>query len=193
MIHPVTNADGAQLAYDLYRITPEFILHAGYLGSLGMDATSDANRDMPIYPESKVRPRLWNTWLPDIFLNPHGYPSHQVVQLFSEFDGLVRRGRVTERNWSMNKGWFIPGFGYFDDPQLPRHKEAAFQIRDYITKAINATPDVYAMNQRNYDRYRRYGVQFDDEDYKMDMTDEVLIYLPSSNMYQIENFLLTTA
>ena len=61
---------------------------------------------MPIYPESTVRRlRLWEMWLPDIFLNPHGYPSHQLVQLFSEYTGLVRRGRITERNWSMNKGW----------------------------------------------------------------------------------------
>ncbi len=84
--------------------------------------------------------RLWNTWLPDIFLNPHGYPSHQLVQLFSEYTGLVRRGRITERNWSMNKGWFMPGFGYTDDPRFPRHKDAAFEIRDYITEAINASP-----------------------------------------------------
>jgi hypothetical protein len=178
VVHPVLNADGAQLAYDLYRITPEFILHAGYLGPLGMDVTSDSNRPMPHYPEATIRPRLWNTWLPDIFLNPHGYPSHQVVQLFSEFDGLVRRGRMTERNWSLNKGWFIPGFRYLDDPQFPQHKEEAFKIRDYITKGINSAPDVYAMNQRNYARHERYGVQFDDETYKVDMTDEVLIYMP---------------
>jgi hypothetical protein len=178
VIQPVLNADGAELAYELYRITPEFILHAGYLGSLGMNADSDSGKDMPIYPEAKVRPRLWNMWLPDVFLNPHGYPSHQVVQLFSEFDGLVRRGRITERNWSMNKGWFIPGFRYLDDPELPHHRDAAFKIRDYITEAINADPDVVALNQRNYDRYRRYGVQFDDEAYKMDMTDGVLIYMP---------------
>ena len=178
VIHPITNADGAQLAYDLYKITPELILHAGYLASLGMGSSSGSREPIPIYPESKVRPRLWATWLPDIFLNPHGYPSHQVVQLFSEYTGLVRRGRVTERNWSMNKGWFIPSFNYLDDPRYPRHKEAAFKIRDYITEAINAAPDVYALNQRNYDRFRRYGAQFDGKDFKLDMTDDVLIYMP---------------
>ena len=119
IIHPFTNPDGAQLAYDLYRTTPDYILHAGYLGSLGMDATSGSTEDFPIYPESKVRGRIWERWLPDIFLNPHGYPSHQVVQLFSEYTGLVRRGRVTERNWGFNKGWFMPGFGYVDDPRYP--------------------------------------------------------------------------
>ncbi|HSF15765.1 MAG TPA: M14 family metallopeptidase [Vicinamibacteria bacterium] len=176
VIHPVTNPDGAQLAYDLYRETPEFILHAGYLASLGMDATSDSRDPMPLYPESSVRPRLWNAWLPDIFLNPHGYPSHQLVQLFSEFTGLVRGGRVTERNWSMNKGWFMPGFDYIDDPRYPRHKEAAFAIRDYITAAINTNADVHSMNQRNYQRYDRYGGQFDDDVFKLPMVNEVMIH-----------------
>jgi hypothetical protein len=176
IVHPITNPDGAQLAYDLYKTTPEFILHAGYLASLGMDVTSDERQPMPMYPEAAIRTRLWNTWLPDIFLNPHGYPSHQVVQLFSEYTGLVRGGRITERNWSMNKGWFLPGFEYVDDPRFPRHKEAAFRIRDYITRAINENADVHAMNQRNYDRYRRYGGRFDDEVFKLPMVDEVMIH-----------------
>lgn len=178
VIHPITNADGAQLAYDLYEITPDFLLHAGYLGALGVDVTAGADDDMPIYPEAQVRPRLWETWLPDIFLNPHGYPSHELVQLFSGYSGLVRRGRVTERNWSYNKGWFIPGFDYTDDPRYPRHKDAAFEIRDRIVERITAAPEVQAMNQRNYDRYRRYGVQFDDDALKFQDVGGVLIYMP---------------
>ena len=178
VIHPFTNPDGAQLAYDLYRITPDYILHAGYLASLGMDATSGGGQDFPIYPESKVRGQLWDRWLPDIFLNPHGYPSHQVVQLFSEYQGLVRRGRVTERNWGFNKGWFMPGFGYIDDPAFPRHKDAAFRIRDYITRGINSNRDVFEMNQRNYDRYRRYGAAFDPDVFRLPMSDSVLIEMP---------------
>lgn len=178
VVHPFTNPDGAQLAYDLYRITPDYLLHAGYLGSLGQGATSGSGDDHPIYPEAPVRQRLWGTWLPDIFLNPHGYPSHQVVQLFSEYSGLVRGGRVTERNWGMNKGWFMPGFGYVDHPRFPRHREAAFQIRDYITEAINGVPDVVDLNRRAYDRYRRYGAQFDSEVFRIPLVDGVLIEMP---------------
>lgn len=178
IIHPFTNPDGAQTAYDLYRITPDYILHAGYLGSLGQDATSGGGADHPIYPESTVRGRLWETWLPDIFLNPHGYPSHQVVQLFSEYTGLVRRGRVTERNWGFNKGWFMPGFGYVDSPDFPRHKDAAFTIRDYITRGINSNRDVFELNQRAYARYERYGARFDPDVYNLPMTDSVLIEMP---------------
>lgn len=178
VVHPFTNPDGAQLAYDLYRLTPDFILHAGYLASLGMDATSGAGQDFPIYPEANVRNRIWERWLPDIFLNPHGYPSHQVVQLFSEYSGLVRRGRVTERNWGFNKGWFMPGFGYVDDPEHPRHKDAAFKIREYITDGINSNRDVFEMNQRTYARYRRYGADFDPDVFRLPMTDSVLIEMP---------------
>ena len=178
VIHPFTNPDGAQLAYDLYRITPDYILHAGYLASLGMDVTSGGGQDFPIYPESKVRGQLWERWLPDIFLNPHGYPSHQVVQLFSEYQGLVRRGRVTERNWGFNKGWFMPGFGYIDDPAFPRHKDAAFKIRDYITAGINSNRDVFDMNQRTYNRYRRYGAAFDPDVFRLPLIDSVLIEMP---------------
>jgi hypothetical protein len=178
VVHPFTNPDGAQTAYDLYRITPDYILHAGYLGSLGQDATSGGNDDHPIYPESAVRGRLWQTWLPDIFLNPHGYPSHQVVQLFSEYTGLVRRGRVTERNWGFNKGWFMPGFGYVDSPDFPRHRDAAFTIRDYITRGINSNRDVHDFNQRMYDRYRRYGEHFDPDVFNLPMTDSVMIEMP---------------
>lgn len=178
VVHPFTNPDGAQLAYDLYRLTPDYILHAGYLGPLGQDATSGGDDDHPIYPESTVRGRLWETWLPDVFLNPHGYPSHQVVQLFSEYTGLVRRGRVTERNWGFNKGWFMPGFGYVDSPEHPRHRDAAFEIRDYITRGINSNRDVFDMNQRNYARYTRYGARFDPDVFRLPMTDSVLIEMP---------------
>jgi hypothetical protein len=178
VIHPFTNADGAQLAYDLYRITPDFILHAGYLAALGANVTIGQTDDHPIHPEARVRQRLWERWLPDAFLNPHGYPSRQLVQLFSEFSGLVRSGRVTERNWGLNKGWFMPGFDYVDDPDFPRHKDAAMALRGYITRAINANPEVVALNRRAYARYERYGAAWDPEVFRLPMTDSVLIEMP---------------
>lgn len=178
VIHPITNPDGAQLAWDMHQVTPEHILHAGYWASLGMDATSDAGDPMPIYPEAEVRPRLWRMWLPDIVLNPHGYPSHQLVQLFSEFSGLVRAGRRTERNWGFNKGWFMPGFDLVDDPELPRHREAALAIRGYITNAIQSVDSVREMNERTYGRYRRYGMDFDPEVFRMDLHNGVNIQMP---------------
>jgi hypothetical protein len=178
VVHPFTNPDGAALAYELFQRTPDYILHAGYLASLGANVTIGQTDDHPIHPEARVRQRLWEEWLPDVFLNPHGYPSRQLVQLFSEFSGLARAGRVTERNWGFNKGWFMPGFDYVDSPDLPRHRDAAFELRDYITRGINSNPGVVALNQRAYARYERYGAAFDPDVFRLPMTDGVLIEMP---------------
>jgi len=175
VVHPFTNPDGAQLAYDLYKVTPDYLLHPGYLGPLGVSLVTRWDSD-PMYPESKVRPKIWRTWLPDIFLNPHGYPSHEWVQMFSEYAAWVRN-RVTEaRDWAQTRGWFMPFYEYTDDPKYPRHKEAAFRIRDMITQNINAVPEVRELNARAYDRYRRYGFAWDPENFKMDFVNGVLIY-----------------
>ncbi|MCH7715869.1 MAG: hypothetical protein IH876_07050 [Gemmatimonadetes bacterium] len=176
VIHPITNPDGAQLAYDLYRITPDHMLHAGYLGSLGVDVSAGQGDDDPIYPETKVRPKLWNTWLPDLFLNPHGYPSHEWVQIFSEYAGWVRNRATQSRSWWGMRGWFMPSFNYVDSPDFPDHKAAAFEIRDRITEKINAIEGIRALNRRAYDRYRRYAFAWDSENFKMDFSDSVLIY-----------------
>ena len=52
VIHPITNPDGAKLAYDLHKITPDHMLHAGYLGSLGVDMTSET-----VGPATRSTPR----------------------------------------------------------------------------------------------------------------------------------------
>jgi hypothetical protein len=96
--------------------------------------------------------------------------------LFSEYAGWVR-SRVTEaRDWWGMRGWFTPGFGFVDDPKFPRHKAAAFKIRDMFSSNINAAPEVRALNERAYARYRRYGHAFDPENFKLDFTNDVLIY-----------------
>lgn len=176
VFHPITNADGAQLAYDLYKITPDFMLHAGYLGALGVDVTNGQWEQDPIYPESTIRADIWREWLPDIFLNPHGYPHHEWVMMFSEYAGWVRN-RVTEsRDWWGMRGWFTPGFSFIDDPKHPRHKDAAFRIRELFSRSVNASPEVRALNERGYARYRRYGHAFDPDNFKLDFTNDVLIY-----------------
>ena len=173
VIHPITNPDGADLAYDLQKITPDFMLHAGYLGALGVDVTVGQFDEDPIYPETRVRKMLWQTWLPDVMLNPHGYPSHEWVQLFAGYSAWVRSRIPTARSWSLPRGWFLPSFNYIDDPKFENHKITAFAIRDSIADAISKTiPD---LNQRQYKRYKKYAI-WDPDNYKMNIYNDVLIY-----------------
>jgi hypothetical protein len=176
VIHPITNPDGAQLAYDLQKINPNFMLHAGYLGSLGVDVTTAQWDPDPMYPESGIRPKIWRTWLPDIFLNPHGYPSHEWVQLFSEYAAWVRTRAVETRDYWTMRGWWMPGFAWLDDPRYPRHKAEQMKLLEMITEFTKAAPATAALNERAYDRYRRYSFDFDQKNFKLDFTNGVLIY-----------------
>ena len=176
VVHPITNADGAQLAYDLQKINPTHMLHAGYLGSLGVDVTSAQWDADPIYPESGIRPKIWRTWLPDIFLNPHGYPSHEWVQLFSEYAAWVRTRSVETRDYWTMRGWWMPGFGWLDDARYPRHKDEQMKLLNMITEYVKAAPATVALNERAYERYKRYSFDFDQKNFKLDFTNGVLIY-----------------
>ncbi len=159
VLHPITNADGARLAVEMQRTNPDFMLHAGYLGALGVDVTAGGNTPDGLYPESRVRPKLMETWLPDVFVNMHGYPTHEWVQYFAGYSAWVRSRQGAQRSWWAPRGWFIPGYSWVDDPRYPELKVAQFAVLDSLAASITRLPDVEAMNRRLYARYQKYGRQ----------------------------------
>lgn len=175
VLHPIMNADGAQLDYDYQKITPDYMLHASYLGALGVDATTGAGTEDPVYPESNVRPELQAMWVPDIFMNLHGYPSHEWVQLFAGYSAWVRGRTGEQRQWWAPRGWFVPGFTYVDDPAHPQWARAQFAILDSVANAVTGDPAVNAMNRRLYARYRKYGIQ-DVENFREYFRNGILVY-----------------
>jgi hypothetical protein len=171
VIHPITNPDGAELSVILAKITPDNMLHPGYHGSLSADVSSQQTEVDPVYPESRTRKQLADAWLPDAFLNPHGYPSHEWVQPFSEYSGWVtnRQGANPSRaNW-IARGWFT-SLGYFRDPDLPYSKLVAYTLQDQIVAAERAVPGLLALETNMIDRYRRWGHDWQSED----VTDSVV-------------------
>lgn len=163
VLHPITNPDGARLAVEMQEITPDFMLHAGYLGALGVDATAGENDPDALYPESQVRRRIRETWLPDIYINMHGYPNHEWVQYFAGYSAWVRSRRGGQRSWWTPRGWFIPGLSIVEDDEHPEYGEAQWAVLDTIAAAITAEEPANAMNRRLYARYKKYGEQDRDE------------------------------
>lgn len=157
VLHPITNPDGARLAVEMQETNPDFMLHAGYLGALGVDATSGERDDDPIYPESQVRRRIRETWLPDIYINMHGYPSHEWVQYFAGYSAWVRGRQGGQRSWWAPRGWFIPGLSIVEDDDEPDYGTAQWAVLDSVAAAITGQADVEEMNRRFYERYRKYG------------------------------------
>jgi hypothetical protein len=165
VIHPITNPDGAELSVILAKITPDNMLHPGYHGSLSADVASNQTDVDPVYPESRTRKQLADAWLPDAFLNPHGYPSHEWVQPFSEYTGWVtnRQGANPSRaNW-IARGWFT-SLGYFRDPDLPYSKLVAYTLQDQIVAAERAVPGLLPLETNMVDRYRRWAHDWQPED-----------------------------
>jgi hypothetical protein len=166
VIHPITNVDGAELSIDLAKISPKNMLHAGYHASLTADVVSAQNDEFPIYPESATRRLLWQAWLPDAFLNPHGYPTHEWVQPFSEYSGWVttRGGAETGRvNW-VPRGWFT-SLGYLGDDEHPESRVFTYAMREKIVAEMAKAPGVLEMNAHENDRYARYQI-IDEESYQ---------------------------
>lgn len=153
ILHPVENPDGAQMAFDLQKLTPNYMLHAGRYSALGTDVGSQTGQADPLLTEALVRGHMWREWLPDIYLNPHGYPSHEWVQQFS---GYIPPGF---RSYLFSRGWYTAISG-MRDPRYAQFTQVAEAIREAIVREVNSSPEVRAMNLRHQDRYRRWAQGF---------------------------------
>jgi hypothetical protein len=178
VLHPITNPDGAQLSVDLYKITPDNLLHPGYHGALSADVSNEGTAADPMYPESRTRKQLIDAWQPDAFLNPHGYPSHEWVQPFSEYTGWVqsRQGANSGRAWWIPRGWFT-SMGYLRDDTHPYSKTVAFAIQDKIVAAERGVPGLLALEDRMNSRYERFGQRWQPKDMQQPIVDGIRIYM----------------
>ncbi len=176
VLHPITNPDGAQLSVDLAAITPDHVLHPGYHGSLGADVADSATALDPLYPESRTRKQLIDAWLPDTYLNPHGYPSHEWIQPFSEYEAWVQT-RVPGgggRAYWIPRGWYS-SMSYLRDSRHPYSREVALAIRDLVVQGVRNAPGMLALENRMNARYARYG-KFAPDYMTQPLTDDIRIY-----------------
>ncbi len=178
VLHPITNPDGAELSVQLAELTPNNMLHPGYHGSLAADVSAGQGDADPVYPESRTRRQLLEGWLPDAFLNPHGYPSHEWVQPFSEYSGWVqsRQGANNGRTWWIPRGWFT-SLGYLRDDTHPYSEKIAYEIRDRIVEAQRKVPGLLDLENRMNDRYKRFGQRWQPENMQQPVVNGIRIYM----------------
>jgi len=178
VLHPITNTDGAELSVQLAEITPNNMLHPGYHGALAADVSSGQTDLDPVYPESRTRRQLLEAWLPDAFLNPHGYPSHEWVQPFSEYSGWVtnRQGANNGRTWWIPRGWFT-SLAYLRDETHPYSEKVTYEIRDRIVEAERNVPGLLDLESRMNARYQRFGQRWQPEDMQQPLVNGIRIYM----------------
>jgi hypothetical protein len=178
VLHPITNPDGAELSVQLAEITPNNMLHPGYHGALAADVSVGQSDTDPVYPESRTRRQLLEQWLPDAFLNPHGYPSHEWVQPFSEYSGWVtnRQGANNGRTWWIPRGWFT-SLTYLRDDTHPYSPKIAYEIRDRIVEAERSVPGLLDLETRMNARYERFGQRWQPENMQQPIVNGIRIYM----------------
>ncbi|MGH9478747.1 MAG: M14 family zinc carboxypeptidase, partial [Terriglobales bacterium] len=179
VLHPIDNPDGAKLSVIEAKIMPDNLLHLGYHGALAADVSSGQGQIDPEYPESRTRRQLLEQWLPDAFLNPHGYPSHEWVQPFSEYTAWVqsRDGANSGRTWWIPRGWFT-SLGYARDTTTNTYSEAvAFALRDRIVDAERQVPGLLPLETRMNARYQRWGQRFQPDNMQQPVVNGIRIYM----------------
>lgn len=153
ILEPMENPDGAALAFDLQKLTPFHSLHAGRYSSLGLDIGYQVGSSKPLLPEAAVRRNLNDRWLPDIYLNLHGYPSHEWVQAFSNYSPYLFR------EYWIPKGWFA----YYDALRLPiydKWKEAGEELRKAIVEEMQGDAVIRESNEKLYNRFWRWAARW---------------------------------
>lgn len=169
VLHPMENPDGAALAYELQKLTPFHCLHAGRYSLLGMDIGTQVSSTKPLLPEAMVRKNINEKWRPDIYLNLHGYPSHEWVQQFSNYSPYLFRDYWIPRGW----------FAYFRSLRLPiyqRWKEAGDDVKKFLIDEMQANPEIADSNRKFYDRYRRWAARWQPHMNDLEITDGLNIY-----------------
>ncbi|MCX7975375.1 MAG: M14 family zinc carboxypeptidase [Candidatus Aminicenantes bacterium] len=166
---PLENPDGAALAYNLQKLTPHHCLHAGRYSSLGVDIGSLVNVDNPILPEAKVRRELMERWRPDIYLNLHGYPSHEWVQQFSGYTPYLFRDYWIPRGW----------FAFYRSLRLPVFepwRSAGEDLKKFIIEEMKVLPGFAETSQKFYERYFRWATRWSPHGAELELYDGVNLY-----------------
>lgn len=150
IVLPLENADGAALAHDLAGEHPEWMLHAGRFNSLGFEFRGAyGNPDHPS-TESRALPALWQQWLPEVYVDAHGCPSHEWAQPFTGY-APVWPAYWAPRAQLMAYVRYPAGDAYEDQRQL------AARLVEHIDEAASRRPDIVTLNERLASRYARYA------------------------------------
>ncbi len=169
VLHPMENPDGAALACELQRLNPDHSLHAGRFSSLGIDLGYEVDRPDTLLTEAKVRNKLYGRWLPDIYLNLHGYPSHEWVQQFSGYTPYLFR-----QYW-IPKGWFAY-FKYDDSGLSPEYEQAGRRLMEYIQRGMEGVPAIASFDEDFYGRYERWAIRWQPHIHYLDPVGETSLF-----------------
>ena len=160
--NPMENPDGAANHHEFYKLRPTYILHGGYWSSVARDVGAYIWDDDPLLPEALVRRQLYYKWLPDIYMNPHGYPSHEWVHQFAGYKVPWFLAFWIPRGYHIN-------LHHIDDPNYPDHKAVGSELRERIIEEVQGVDDIRAANTRLVHRFEKYARRYQPDPFRLEI------------------------
>ena len=129
-------------------------LHAARYNALGVEWYGDYFLKRPRFPEARVKPLLWQRWLPLLVLDAHGDPSHEWDQPFSGY----APGRF--RQFWIPRALLYAIVPFIDQPSHPGHGPAR-EISSAMSRAVREDRGIRELDLELKDRYGRYARAWD--------------------------------
>lgn len=150
---PDENPDGTALHAMLMAEHPTWKHHAARYNAVGVEFSGHMSNPETPYGEARVRPTLRRQWRPDVITDNHGVPSHEWWQPFAGGQNPPRF-RISY--------WLCQALIYGICRHLPDapHADFAAALRDTVTRAISADPELAAANAVYAERYARWGHRY---------------------------------
>jgi hypothetical protein len=156
VISPLENVDGAAVHYAMMQQHPYWKLHAARFNAAGIDFGSDQFEAEPRFGESRTLPTLWRSFLPDVILDDHGYPSHEWVQPFSGYSSAP----YFRTSWWMPNALIYGIHRWMDAEQYPANGAMQEALRDALAGRLTADREIESYTQTLLDRYISYGQRY---------------------------------
>lgn len=153
VVIPDENPDGTALHAMLMAEHPTWKHHAARYNAVGVEFSNHMGDPDTPYGEAKVRPLLMRQWRPDVLTDNHGVPSHEWWQPFA--------GGQNPPRFRMSY-WLCQALIYGICRYLPDtpHADFAMALREAVSRAIAAEPDLAEANRIYAERYERWGHQY---------------------------------
>jgi hypothetical protein len=175
VIIPLENTDGAALHAKLAEENPCWKHHAARYNACGLEFAKYRFQDGVSFGESRVYPKVWERWAPDIVLDDHGIPSHEWIQPFSGYNSPPR----------FPVSYWIPSARMYTiwrelTEATSDQREAYESLRSHLTKRLDEDPAVAADNKDWLRTYRRWGNDFDPVHFPIELSNGSIAYTRDS-------------
>jgi len=154
VLNPMENVDGMVILEEMARWAPTDKLHAGRYNGAGQEYYKEYLNSNTPFGEARVKPSIWERWLPDICVDNHGFPSHEWDQPFSGY------APYRFRDFWIPRALLYVYLPHIEEKRESRERLNAKTLGDWISWFISEDRAITELNEKYSERYYKYRSQW---------------------------------